>query len=329
MKKYVILLCLGVCCLWGCKQEGELDSTIALDNLFAIKDVPNDPVKHRVYEIFEKYEVPVYFNDTIGKYLLKMDVSGQPVYRYEVLDPAWSWSSYSSTKFSYGYLTDADEQMKALDVVEEYLETNQRAMYPFCFFIADSIMRTTVSNNIPEIKVTKNGFSIHFRTILYAPIEDASPQEVVTQMKRSMVKDKIQQYTTDLKYFNEVSDKNWYWKSWNEELHAEIPSGLDMRRLNPDFVSKWDDEYPLTEEELEELRVLMRPYCGAFGFVMPDPQTGSQSPADQETDLECYVKVMLVTSDKDFREQWGSCPLVMQKYEILYKIIKEKLGVEL
>lgn len=323
MKKYVILLCLGICCLWSCKQEGELDSTIALDNLFAIKDVPNDPVKHRVYEIFEKYEVPVYFNDTIGKYLLKTDVSGQPVYRYEVLDPAWSWNSYSSVEYSYGYMTDADEQMKALDVVEEYLATNQPTMYPFCFFIADSIVRTTIDNHALKTEVTKDGFFIRFRTILYAPIETLSAQAVANQIKREMVSTKINQYTTELKYFYEVSDKNWYGGKFWHELDPTYPRYRDVTCLDPEYTSYY------TEEQLISKRAEARTYCGPFGFVMGDPENGMDPPHNKERDLQCYIKVMLATPDKDFREQWGAYPLVMEKYEILYKIIKEKLGVEL
>ena len=328
MKKYFILLCLGICCLWGCKQEDELDSTIALDNLFAIKDDPSDPVKHRVYEIFEKYEVPVYFNDTIGKYLLKTDVSGQPVYRYEVLDPAWSWSSYSSVKFSYGYMTDVEEQMKALEVVEEYLETNQRVMYPFCFFIADSIVKTTVENNLSQTEVVKEGeFSIHFRTVLLTPSNSQSAQEKAKDIKRTMVRSKIGQYSTDLEYFYAVSDANWYGQEFWHDLDPTLPMYRDVSRLDPDYSSPYD--YMYTEEELEAMRVPLREFCGRFGFVMGDPNSGLFSPYNKDTDLGCYVKVILATPDKVFREQWGTYPLVMEKYEILYKIITEELGVEL
>ena len=54
------------------------------------------------------------------------------------------------------------------------------------------------------------------------------------------------------------------------------------------------------------------------------------TPYDTQRDLECFVKVILATgSDEVFREQWGTNPLVMEKYEVLYEIITEKLGVEL
>ena len=51
---------------------------------------------------------------------------------------------------------------------------------------------------------------------------------------------------------------------------------------------------------------------------------------DKKRDLECLVKVKMSNgSDEVYREQWGTYPLVMEKYEVLYEIITEKLGVEL
>ena len=38
---------------------------------------------------------------------------------------------------------------------------------------------------------------------------------------------------------------------------------------------------------------------------------------------------MLRLSRDEFEELWGDCPLVMEKYEILYDIVANKLGVEL
>ena len=49
----------------ACSKESTLESRINLDELYVIQDDPDDPVKHRIYEIYETYGIPVYFNDTI------------------------------------------------------------------------------------------------------------------------------------------------------------------------------------------------------------------------------------------------------------------------
>ena len=101
---YLILALL----ILGCEKENGLTSQIELENLYEIKDDPSDPIKHRVYEIYDRYGVPVYFNDTIGKIFVKRDVTGKDVYRYETLDLAWGFTSYNRLTYTYEYMTDPE-----------------------------------------------------------------------------------------------------------------------------------------------------------------------------------------------------------------------------
>ena len=43
----------------ACSKESTLESRINLDELYVIQDDPDDPVKHRIYEIYETYGIPV------------------------------------------------------------------------------------------------------------------------------------------------------------------------------------------------------------------------------------------------------------------------------
>lgn len=45
----------------GCGNEDELTSKIEIENLYGIQDDPSDPVKHRVFEMYSEYGIPVYF----------------------------------------------------------------------------------------------------------------------------------------------------------------------------------------------------------------------------------------------------------------------------
>ena len=137
MRNVVLYLLLALLVL-GCEKESGLTSKIELEDLYAIKDDPSDPVKHRVYELYSKYGIPVYFNDTIGKIFVKKDVTGKDVYRYETLDLSWGFTSYSQLKYSYEYMTDPDEQLTALGIIEEYLELAAKPLHPFNFFVTKS-----------------------------------------------------------------------------------------------------------------------------------------------------------------------------------------------
>ena len=105
----------------ACSKESTLESRINLDELYVIQDDPDDPVKHRIYEIYETYGIPVYFNDTIGRIFLKTDVHGQPVYQYEKLDLAWGYDSYKKLEYHYQYITDPEKQLEVLTWIGQYL----------------------------------------------------------------------------------------------------------------------------------------------------------------------------------------------------------------
>lgn len=325
-------------CFWlslvACSQEETLDSRINLENLYTIQDDPNDPVKHRIFEIYDTYGIPVYFNDTIGKILLKTDLNGQPVYRYEKLDLAWGFESYEQITYRFEYETEPAEQLKVLDWIESYLKDCDKALYPFSFFVPAGV--TTISQNNDDTKKVEeitDPFLIDFRTLTVirknCPEEDAST--LVEDMKRNMVLQKIKNYEEDLAYFNVVSDENWYSKYWHElngaaELKDSIPNYWDCNVLDPNYHNTWG----WSEEKLEAKRAEARAITGVFGFVMGDKLTGGYStPYDPNEDLVNYIKVILNSSDELFRKQWGSYPLVIEKYEILYQIITEKLGIKL
>ena len=155
--------------------------------------------------------------------------------------------------------------------------------------------------------------------------EKGSEGEHLKEIKRSMVVKKINNYSNDLIDFKQVSDANWYGQKYWHELASDISKYYNCNVLDPDYESN------LSEDALEAKRVHARSIAGRFGFVMGSDMFGNGlfTPWDTKEDVELYVKVMLATQEETFRKQCGAYPLVMQKYEVLYKIITKKLGVEL
>ena len=309
----------------ACSKESTLESRINLDELYVIQDDPDDPVKHRIYEIYETYGIPVYFNDTIGRIFLKTDVHGQPVYQYEKLDLAWGYDSYEKLEYHYQYITDPEKQLEVLTWIGQYLRDADKALFPFCFFVPESVTTKNLDNR--EVTELDQQFMIGFRTLtmIMGNWEGENPGDILLNMKRNMVTQKIKNYSEDLAYFNKVSDANWYGTKYWSEVDNTITTYWNCDVLNPDYTGS------LTGEALEEQRVEARAVTGRFGFVMGDEWGGGLfTPYDTQRDLECFVKVILATgSDEVFREQWCTYPLVMEKYDVLYEIITEKLGVEL
>ena len=94
--------------------------------------------------------------------------------------------------------------------------------------------------------------------------------------------------------------------------------------MNPDFPQgTWSDEQ--VDEYFDHVRGL----AGAFGFIGYGDYGFRYTPDNVEKDLELYLEAMMKYPREEFLERWESSPLVIKKYEVLYSIIKEELGIEL
>lgn len=374
MKKIVYMLLLGsIMCACG-DEEGMLEPQMQLENLYTIVDDPDDAVKHHVYEIYEKYGVPVYFNDTIGKFFVKTDVTGNPYYRDEVLDLAWNFDSYDqSSTYEYDYCTDPAKQEEMLKAIELYLEDAAKPLWPFAFFVVDSA-RTVNKKTLVKTKWEDKYNLNNFRTIVLIngnwDWEEDEPAEVMTEMKRSYVINKISNFPVEVAEFGSVSH-DYYDKYFGntdlasgevltignrEEVDAE-GSGLShydyivsaigsfdeieqhFGSHNTDFFTRaylrpdyfiYDTYSP---EDKALLAKLGRDILGGHGVVAVNEYSGyvayEEMPADEGKDMQYFVRAILSSSDADFRAEWGDYPRVMQKYEILYRLLTEKLGLEL
>lgn len=332
---YIFLCLLSV----ACSKEGTLDSEIQLEDLYAIQDDPTDPVKSRVYGIYTAYGVPVYFNDTIGRVFLKKDIYGNDIYKYEKLDLAWGWHDYEKVEYRFDYVTDQERRLEALSAIETYLKAADPALYPFCFFVSEGVWVKSLDTK--KSKRVEEEYLIDFRTLtLVLENRDGEKQDEILagEIQRDMIKDKITNYPEELAAFNAVSNTDWYGGKYWSDLDQSLEFMWDCDLLNPDRDEKnagrynqetGQIEYP-TKEEFEAMRAELRIVCGSYGFVMGSVQwRGMSAPYDVKEDLDLYIKVMLATPAETFRKQWGSYPLVMEKYGILYGVISEKLGVEL
>lgn len=323
----------------GCQKEDALKQEMEFENLYEIRDDPNDPVKHRVYEIYEKYGVPVYFNDTIGKYFIKNDIQGTPVYDYEKLDVGWGFMSYSGVKYRYEYLTDAEKQLKALDLVKDYLDLASRQLYPFNFFILQSV-RTVDAKGQEEI-YDKGKFLTEFRSlVITGDWDEEVVQTSVEEVKRQMVKSRITNYKQQIVSFNSVSKLEWYnttyvnidkkfYEPLKDTAYFEYEGKIPEYYLSSTALKDgWYAEKEFTPEGLIKFRATVREKIGQFGFVSGAKNNSADTPST-DYDLNAYVDEMLRYPKAEFKVLWGECPLVMKKYAILYDVIVNELGVSL
>ncbi len=329
--------------LASCQKEDALESRIDYFNLYEITDDPTDSIQHMRYELYKNYNVSVYFTDTVGKYLLKYDIYGEPVYEYELLDLNWEFSSNSSEdrKIEYRFLTDDDKKMNALHFVEKFVVNCVQSLRPLSMLLTDSLIVFEESKSEGELMQELH----NFRTIAWGGVADLSEEEqneLIDETYRVLVKAKIQNYTSFITQFQLVSDK-YYNTSWPEPLPHYARCITEVVNEDNPFSNRgtwfYSEYIPLYmegyshEEAIAEINKKRAAYCaivGSWGFVYGYGSMASYTAPTATDDLNCYIERILIENSADwFNKYYASYPLVMKKYELLRDLIENEMGVKL
>ena len=169
--------------LFACNKEDDLVAgKVDFSSPYVIENDPNDPIQQRRYEIYEKYGVPVFFNDTISTKFLRYDNYDNPVYQYETLDMNWNFTSHTAgdITYTYTYLVTPEEQNEALDFVETFLSIAGESMRPFCIFaVAKLESKSESEEKQPE-------YLQNFRMLIISDILETADDQVESRC-RTMV----------------------------------------------------------------------------------------------------------------------------------------------
>lgn len=94
-----------ICCLLAvlllsesCRKEGTLAESDLDENYFVIKDNPDDPADHAIFQFYTSTGIAAYYNDTIAKKKVG-DTSGVPVYSYMTLSLSYGLFGNESIQF--------------------------------------------------------------------------------------------------------------------------------------------------------------------------------------------------------------------------------------
>lgn len=337
----------------ACQKESEITPGIGYEHLYTIQDDPTDSIQHKRYELYTTYGVPVYFNDTIGKVFVKTDINGDSIFRYELLDMNWAFDNDNSTAVSYQVTRHKDPalMMKALRFTEVFLENSQPALYPYAIWLTEKCYQLSSSGADPKPMVSR------YRNLMFSWTDEMKEDEMLSTAlayRNDVVKLKVQNYTDELNAFNKISDEKDYDQAWSSLYPNEImPYWKEIDWYPAPLTEEWRQDgsfrntlimggnwtnpnFPpygvgttWTDVEVDNYIVYCRGLVGAYGFVTYSQSNVRMTPRNTEEDLELFLVEMMKYPREQFLERWESCPLVLKKYEILYAIIRDELGVEL
>ena len=126
-------------------------------------------------------------------------------------------------------------------------------------------------------------------------------------------------------WWNFYSASMFYY-GYPQSMNADYPEVLQDRF---DALYGQEDYWIVPEEYWEESRTAWTAVAGPFGFVCASDRLSSETPRSVTEDLQGYLQQILQFGDEGFRAYWGSYSLVMRKYNILYDVLVNEIGIEL
>ena len=252
--RYLLISILFVLAFCSCQKEDELTNELDFSNVFEITNNPNDAVQSARYEIYSKYNVSVYFNDTVASQLIRYDINGNPYYRYETLDMAWTFFDESGTDenvtYRYFYTKGEEQQLKALERITALLDGLNEKMRPAIIFAVDSVFLLRSDGVISDvlgyaetskdiwgnITVTRNvHYRSNFRNLLITSLPDISDEmaaELNVSLTRDLAVSKIHNFADQLSAFERITPDDYnrtgvFEYPTDDDMIAEVGAGLE------------------------------------------------------------------------------------------------------
>lgn len=348
--KYVVYSIM-ILFFFACGKEDTLTNEIDFSNPYAIEDNTSDAVQHERFLIYQDFGLSVYFNDTINEVLVRNDIYGNPVYRYETIDAKWTFFNDADQAIAgdleYVYTQGEERQLNALKMVRLYCEKSSKVLRPAMMLVVD-----TIFNVNGDTRVAYDNRS-NFRALLWAGLADKDTLTVegeISELKKNFVETRMANYEDVVNEFGSVSESQWYGNTHLFTYPTSDIYGLgtyvgryaqpeslfgvntigdydDMASWNLYYA--WYGAYFEANDYYERSKVAYCAVVGPYGFVHPWPNTAAGAPTNVDQDLGYFLDLMLFYSREEFEHYWGGYPLVMEKYEILYDLLVNEFNIEL
>lgn len=296
----------------ACEKEDALEPSYLEKDWFIPQDNPADPLQHRAFGIFTKWDVPVFYNDTIGRQDRGADRKGQPLVFYKILDLNYNLNNppnvHSLKDKHYSLIRDEDDIMAGMDFVDQKL----LPVLPEQFYIHSILLLDSLYEDNYGRKTHFNVYS-SLEALAIAGVPDIAAMTEDGQKERA---NEIAVYLT----VNYLAGRE------SEELDA-------FRRESYD---------PVLEKSIYGLPVCLPRYPGytcvppdrweVYGFLDydrtkysslsdPDPKNWNYTLLKEEQDIETYIDAVLSWSEDVFTTQYAAYSKVLKKYRIIRGIL--------
>lgn len=283
----------------SCADEDKLTPSFADRNCFAVPEDNNDPESLLRKAFYESTHCYLLFNDTLRKERIGEDRWGNPLYLCELADPGYDLIMATAIKYMYSYIRSIEEQKAAVAFIQNNIfSAVTPALYPYSLLLTDTIRKCQYKTGMDQIQVI--GFVdvvVGKRCMVISSMGKIMEMSEIekTQLKSKILKELVSGKINALRS-NAVLDpfynisKNWY----GVTSMSKIPTGT---------------------KKFQEL--------GFLGAKMWYPNFSMINMYGKDQDLDSFVDALFVTSEEIFKQTNSDFPYVLQKYDLLKKIIED------
>lgn len=286
LNRGIVMLMASTAMLFCACSDHEEDMTPSYADLngFAPADNDNSPTAQLRREFFQQTGSYLLFSDT----LLTTSSNGKP----ELLEIQYSFIGTSSYyDYTYDYITDINSRRAAADVVQKYLVKKMGKSTPFSFLLVNDMFYDYYGSLTRETKM------LGLRTYAISMNRGEAfenPEEYFNEMLSDII------YEVVMKQPDSVMDPFY---AFGRDYYGAYLEDLGMEDI--------------TERECWNL--------GFFGYVDAwwdyFPYENSSYSKNSSNDLWMWVCAVIENTPAEFEETYGSSATMMEKFEILHRII--------
>ena len=298
-------------------NEDDVIATNQDENWWVNKDNPNSVLDHTIFQVYEQYKVPIFYNDTIGSQDRGTDVFGRPNIYYEVIKLNYmiTGNINAADQAVYALSYDEGDIMEGVKLLRDYVLPNFPDFIdtPRSYLLGDTLhLGMNINGRLPYIGSAFAGIT----TVAVGKLSEIGnmgeddKKMLAGEILNAQVGTYIYQTydKTDLKPFYRVlqDDVNKYFS------HGQKVDINNTSSFNP----------------------MYKP-CIEYGFLNPAPD---REIIEDELyyfptyvqDVNDYVALYLGFTEAQVQEKYADYPHVLKKYGIMKEIIgkmrAEKLG---
>ncbi len=307
MNTTLLIYCLlvSVITTQSCRKEKAIEPTNLDENYFVVKDNPNDPVDHLIYEFYKNTGIACFYNDTIAKKQISKD--GEVPARYSYTKLSLEYAPLGKSYVYFDRLTSRSNIPAFLTLLQEEVipKLPPNLIIPSIFLI-DSLGLPYPSANIQ----ISQGWTAQygFNTIGIAVKDVAAMSSEEKRVYAASILAGIAVKRINERYAGQLQRE--FFSVSREAVKNLIP--VDVYLGYPYLLMLPPELIP----EPEEIGFL---FHGTFLFGnMAVPSTPHES-----DDIRAFLTAAFYYTDQSFSDKYNHQTLILQKFSIIRDFLKE------